>query len=600
MRWPTFPFAMLFLVASFALLSGGALALPCPEVVATSTSGPVTLAQLEERIAASPLSARGNEARQRLRRLRDLLVERRLERAFLVAGGPARPEARAWLGVLERRHLSRWLRGQLRREVELTEDDRRGLRERVEPRSIPERWRLLNIFRRRPVAPAASEIATMRREIEALRQRLVDGADFRAEARRTSESQTAVRGGRMGTVRLEDLRPEFAAAIQGLAVGEISEVIETSDGWTILKVDGRWDARVDDGARRLARLEATLRSERVDAAWGAALDAERARRQPRVLSDPATGSEAVLVRFADGAVLTRLDVVSTLREASQPLPETGDAYAQVLERVIDDALSASAARRRGALDDPDLSRQLERRAVALRAELEMRDRVDRRVVDPTDAEVRAFYESQKEALESPPALRLRSAELMVDPETSSRAEVEAYVAAARRAAAGAATLSEVQASGPSVRLIEHGWMDPRELFHLGKGVEAAFGLDPSLGGPAAARPGVGEIVGPLQERRRLMTFEVLAVREPSIPAFDVVEGQLIRRLQAAREQRARTLERVELLADLDIRLLDPELRAAALELDATSEAADVGQSTPGSPDPESTTADQETSEEPDA
>ena len=78
---------------------------------------------------------------------------------------------------------------------------------------------------------------------EELLRRLREGADFSLLAREYSQGPTAKRGGRLGFLRRGELSPEFAEAVSGLEVGEVSDLIKMEDGFHIIKLKGRKAAR---------------------------------------------------------------------------------------------------------------------------------------------------------------------------------------------------------------------------------------------------------------------------------------------------------------------------------------------------------------------
>ncbi len=71
---------------------------------------------------------------------------------------------------------------------------------------------------------------------QSIRDRLQKGEDFAALAKRESIDSTAEDGGLMGKVTLSMLRPELRDALQGLGIGQISEVAHIPLGYAVLKV----------------------------------------------------------------------------------------------------------------------------------------------------------------------------------------------------------------------------------------------------------------------------------------------------------------------------------------------------------------------------
>jgi peptidyl-prolyl cis-trans isomerase SurA len=90
------------------------------------------------------------------------------------------------------------------------------------------------------VIPRPSEEArqTALEEARAIRQRLVDGEDFAQLARRHSaDPGSQDRGGDLGWFRRGRMVPEFDRVAFALRTGEISEIVESSFGFHIIRVD---------------------------------------------------------------------------------------------------------------------------------------------------------------------------------------------------------------------------------------------------------------------------------------------------------------------------------------------------------------------------
>lgn len=73
-------------------------------------------------------------------------------------------------------------------------------------------------------------------EIQQLRERIVAGEDFAEIAIAHSDGQQALEGGDLGWRRGADLPKLFATTAAGLTPGELSEVLETSGGYHLIKL----------------------------------------------------------------------------------------------------------------------------------------------------------------------------------------------------------------------------------------------------------------------------------------------------------------------------------------------------------------------------
>lgn len=108
--------------------------------------------------------------------------------------------------------------------------------------------------------------AEARRRLEDLRQRLRHGADFAELARLHSQDGSAAKGGDLGWINPGDTVPEFERAMDALAEGEVSEVIQSPFGFHLIKVEAR---RIQDMSQEKQRLAArqALRERKMDEAY---------------------------------------------------------------------------------------------------------------------------------------------------------------------------------------------------------------------------------------------------------------------------------------------------------------------------------------------
>lgn len=98
----------------------------------------------------------------------------------------------------------------------------------------PRKVRLRNIYKKLPAEMDAAAKQVIRQKMADLRQRLLAGEDFAVLAEAESESQTRLRKGIIGNVPAGTLRPEVDAVAMAMKPGEISKVIETEEGLTLL------------------------------------------------------------------------------------------------------------------------------------------------------------------------------------------------------------------------------------------------------------------------------------------------------------------------------------------------------------------------------
>ncbi len=77
----------------------------------------------------------------------------------------------------------------------------------------------------------------MRNRAAAVFSALKQGGDFAELALKQSDGAEATRGGNLGYVRQGELLPQIERALSGLELGQVTEPIETGDGWHIIKLD---------------------------------------------------------------------------------------------------------------------------------------------------------------------------------------------------------------------------------------------------------------------------------------------------------------------------------------------------------------------------
>lgn len=114
--------------------------------------------------------------------------------------------------------------------------------------------------------PLVDDADEARQRIEALRDRLMAGADFETLAREHSDDRgTAGRGGDLGWFNPGTMVPEFERAARELRPGEISEPVQTMFGWHLIEVLER---REQDVAEETIRIRAAehLRARKVEEA----------------------------------------------------------------------------------------------------------------------------------------------------------------------------------------------------------------------------------------------------------------------------------------------------------------------------------------------
>jgi parvulin-like peptidyl-prolyl isomerase len=108
---------------------------------------------------------------------------------------------------------------------------------------------------------AASDAAQA--QAEAIRKRLVAGEPFPRLAAEVSASASKANGGLMDPIRLDDMAPTFQDLLSKMNVGDITDVVPTTAGFLILKLESRSETKIqtleearDAVSRRVAEQKA--------------------------------------------------------------------------------------------------------------------------------------------------------------------------------------------------------------------------------------------------------------------------------------------------------------------------------------------------------
>ncbi len=366
-RWG--PGAMVILAAGLCFLACTESP-PSPDTVARSVLGETSRAQLDAFILALPADQRRPEAGENLaqwrqRQLEDLLVERALEAEARSLGLDSTPPGKDRIRERRDKMLVEFMRSELIRQRVRIGDDQVAAyyRDHAEEFEHVGEVRLRNIFRRVKRDAPAEQRQAVRAATEALRQRLLDGADFGDLARTSSDSETASRGGLIGEVARGSLDGSIEQIVRSLGEGEISQVVATAVGFHIFKVDrylppsrsdldevrGRIRARLR--ATETARLLTQVRDELV-AEFAASY-------QPQALDRTWSTSQAEILGFPDpGAAANDLSVAEFRRLWQQRTfrKQRENSLDEQMEELVTERLLLAKAAKLGFTERPEFDR----------------------------------------------------------------------------------------------------------------------------------------------------------------------------------------------------------------------------------------------------
>jgi len=95
------------------------------------------------------------------------------------------------------------------------------------------------------------EVAAIQQKAEGVLKRLKSGDDFGQIAKRVSEGPTSSDGGELGTFKRGELAPDLEKVVFSLKKGDLTDIIHTSNGLQILRVNQHFDA----GLQPLSKVE---------------------------------------------------------------------------------------------------------------------------------------------------------------------------------------------------------------------------------------------------------------------------------------------------------------------------------------------------------
>ena len=300
----------------------------------------------------------------------------------------------------------------------------------------PRKVRLYNIFKRFPPDAGETEKQPVRMAMKRVVDELEAGTEFKDLASVESESQSRLRQGLIGNVPAGFLKPEMDKVAMALNTGEVSDVVETKDGLTLLYAERVFESIVVEDSVIRERARGRVHRKAFDAAWQA-FQADLQRRADININWPMldqnkhidVSPDAVFARFSLGTVtwaqarwLLSLDTVSgelqqhqkvalqsrleqytrgkvALELAAESLPQWADELEQITRFLTNKLLSEHL-----------LTRLVNERFTALE-----------------ESEIKAFYEENRMAFMRPAHYHLSAMTWLLDPENP----LEAYEKAGR-------------------------------------------------------------------------------------------------------------------------------------------------------------------------
>ena len=249
--------------------------------------------------------------------------------------------------------------------------------------TTPKRVRASHILKKLTRDAGPEESNRVRKELEAVLERLRAGENFAKLAKRHSEDFSKTKGGDLGLFAREDMLPEFADAAFALNVGQLSGIVRTNFGLHIIKVTKVQPAVVKSYEQVKPEVRKLLHAQRAERKLGL----EAGRLPQRIASE---GIEAVAGEWGQNVLTSRwFDRTGELKQAGRAQA----LYAQVKSRKPGEA----GVLRRNPVQGHVFYQVLEKKDAFLKPLEKVRKAVAARVIEGRSAD--AALQAAKDAFE---------------------------------------------------------------------------------------------------------------------------------------------------------------------------------------------------------
>jgi peptidyl-prolyl cis-trans isomerase SurA len=150
---------------------------------------------------------------------------------------------------LERQMLiSRVTQREVMDKVSITEEEARKYHaEHTQQFTTPGTITIREILVKVPVSNQAVNVAAdedAKQKAEGARKRVLGGESFEQVAADVSDSPSKANGGLVGPLNVKELNPAFLKLVEGLKVGDLTEVVRSQNGYQVLKLEARTNEEV--------------------------------------------------------------------------------------------------------------------------------------------------------------------------------------------------------------------------------------------------------------------------------------------------------------------------------------------------------------------
>ena len=144
--------------------------------------------------------------------------------------------------MLESMRIQNLMSQVLPKDPEVTDEEIAALIEKNPDAKMPESVAAHHILIKTAITDTDEQKAEKRAKIAQLREQVIAGADFSEVAKASSECPSSQRGGDLGVFRQGQMAKPFEDAAFSQEPGEIGDIVETTFGYHIIRVDKRHEA----------------------------------------------------------------------------------------------------------------------------------------------------------------------------------------------------------------------------------------------------------------------------------------------------------------------------------------------------------------------
>lgn len=235
-----------------------------------------------------------------------------------------------------------------------------------------------------------------RSEADEIRAALLSGADFETLARSCSQVESSKNGGHL-LVNWGQFSPEWEKVVFALEPGELSPVIETTDGYELVLVEGRLEVSPPPFDKVSGQIEAALTTRKSEARKRAFSDELFAKYHVKLLPIDKAAPDSVVATWDGGGTLKLRDAVTDrdLQSWKQYTPKRAQYELESrIRATINEPLSIREARARKYDQDPDVAEMIAKYREVMMENALFRGHV-LKDVKLTDEEVAKYYDEHK-------------------------------------------------------------------------------------------------------------------------------------------------------------------------------------------------------------